>query len=112
MGTHWRRQMKKILSAALAGTLLVTAAAPAMAAPRGSYSRGYYNRRDNTGAMIGLGIGLFALGAIIASQPRTEVYYGPRYEPRYVPPPPPPRYRYDDRYGNDRYGYDEYYYGR
>lgn len=113
MSTHWRRQMKKILSAALAGTLLVTAAAPAMAAPRSNYSRSYDTRRDNTGAMIGLGIGLFALGAIIASSQnnRTEVYYGPRYEPRYVPPPPPPRYGYD-RYDNDRYGYDGYYYGR
>jgi hypothetical protein len=107
--------MKKILSGALAATLLVTAAAPAMAAPRGAYSRSHDYRRDNSGAMIGLGIGLFALGAIIASSQnnRTEVYYGPRYEPRYVPPPPPPRYGYDrygyDRYDNDRYGYDGYY---
>ena len=96
--------MKKILSAALAGTLLVTAAAPAMAQPRNArdgYSRHYDQRRDNTGAMIGLGIGLFALGAIIASSQD-------RYQPRYVPPPPP-RYRYGYGYN----GYNGYgYYGR
>jgi len=108
--------MKKILSAALATTLLVTAAAPAIAQPRGQrdgYSRQQDSRRDNTGAMIGLGIGLFALGAIIASSQD-------RYQPRYVPPPP--RYGYGYGYGPSRpaygygngYGYNDgyYYYGR
>jgi hypothetical protein len=79
-----------------------------MAAPRSSYSRSYDQRRDNTGAMIGLGIGLFALGAIIAAQNRSQAYYEPRYEPRYVPPPPRQRYGYD-RYGYDRYDNDGYY---
>ena len=95
--------MKKIFSAALAGTLLLTAAAPAMAQPRGyrdGYTRHYDQRRDNSGAMIGLGIGLFALGAIIAAQDR--------YQPRYVPPPPP---RYGYGYNDYRYS-GGYYYGR
>lgn len=107
--------MKKIISAAIAGTLLVTVAAPAMAQPRGQrdgYARHYDQRRDNTGAMVGLGLGLFALGAIIASQDR--------YQPRYVAPPPPPRYGYgyDYGYGYNDYRYNEYrysngyYYGR
>jgi hypothetical protein len=85
--------MKKIISAALAGTLLLTATGAAMAQPRGGYNNGYSNsyrndyrnnyrgnyRNDyrggygygyghnNAGAAIGLGLGLFALGAIIAS---------------------------------------------
>ena len=88
--------MKKIVSAALAGTLLLTATGAAMAQPRGSYgyNNGYsnsyrndyrnnyrndyrggyrndyrygYGHYNNTGAAIGLGLGLFALGAIIAS---------------------------------------------
>ncbi len=100
--------MKKVLSAIVAGTILVTAAAPAMAQPRhrDGYSRNYDHRRDNTGAAIGLGLGLFALGAIIASSQD-------RYQPRYVPPPP----RYGYGYGRPAYGYsygynDGYYYGR
>jgi predicted porin len=105
--------MKKIISAAIVGSLLVTAAAPAMAQPcgqRDGYSRQHDNRSDNTGAMIGLGIGLFALGAIIASSQD-------RYQPRYAPPPPRYGYGYGPSrpaygYGNS-YGYnDGYYYGR
>jgi opacity protein-like surface antigen len=93
--------MKKFLATALAGTMLVSATAAASAQPyRGHgyvrYDRGYH-RHDNTGAMIGLGIGLFALGAIIAS---SQNHDRDRY---YAPPPPPPPYRY---------GSDGYYYGR
>jgi hypothetical protein len=99
--------MKRLICATLALTLLGATAASA-----GPYNRGggYHHRhhggggRDN-GALIGLGIGLFALGAIAASSQRDRGYdrydsydYGP-------PPPPPPAYR--SRYGGygDGYGY-------
>ena len=91
--------MKKFLATALAGTLLISATAAASAQGwRGPshgharYERGY--RHDNTGAMIGLGIGLFALGAIIAS---SQNHYASGY---YAPPPA------------YRYGPGGYYYGR
>lgn len=91
--------MKKIiataLSASLAGTMLLTATGAAMAQPyRGHYDRGYHG---NAGAAIGLGLGLFALGAIIATN---HDRYDDRYGYRYAPPPPAYRYR------------DGYYYGR
>jgi len=89
--------MKKFLATALTGTLLLTATGAAMAQPyRGHvrYDRGYHH--NNTGAAIGLGLGLFALGAIIASsQNRYDDRYAYRYAP---PPPPPPAYRYRDGY--------------
>jgi hypothetical protein len=92
--------MKKLLATALAGTLLMGATGAAMARPYHGYGydRGYHH--GNAGAAIGLGLGLFALGAIIASsQDRYgPAYYGPAY---YAPPPPPPpvyRYRYDGYY--------------
>ena len=90
--------MKKFLATALAGTLLVGATGAAMARPYHGhgYDRGYHH--SNAGAAIGLGIGLFALGAIIAS---SHDRYGPAY---YAPPPPPPPLY--------RYGYDGYYYHR
>lgn len=91
--------MKKLLATAIAGTLLVTATGAAMARPYhgyGHYDRGYH--RGNAGAAIGLGLGLFALGAVIASSNRD---YGPAYYAPPPPPPPPPVYRY---------GYDGYYY--
>jgi hypothetical protein len=103
--------MKKFLATAIAGTLLVTATGAAMAQPYrgyghyGHYDRGYH--RGNAGAAIGLGLGLFALGAVIASSNRDygPAYrdYGPAYYVPPPPPPPPPVYRY---------GYDGYYYNR
>jgi hypothetical protein len=102
--------MKRLISAAIALTLLGTAAASAQSYrhgggyghgsySHGGYSRGYNGRND--GALIGLGIGLFALGAIAAS---SHDRYDDRYE--YGPPPPPaygPR-GYDNGY-NRGYGY-------
>lgn len=67
---------------------------------RGGYDRGWHGRGDNTGALIGLGIGLFALGAIAASSQRDRYY--DRYEYGPPPPPPPPPAYYGQRY----YGYD------
>jgi hypothetical protein len=98
--------MKKIIATAIAGTLLLTATGAAMAQPyhgNQGYSRGYsvnrgYDRgyHGNAGAAIGLGLGLFALGAIIASN---HDRYDDRYDYRYAPPPPPPpAYRYRDGY--------------
>jgi hypothetical protein len=88
--------MKKFIATALTGTLLLTATGAAMAQPyRGhvTYDRGY--RHGNAGAAIGLGLGLFALGAIIASSQRPYDRYDYRYAP---PPPPPPAWRYRDGY--------------
>ena len=104
--------MKKILATALAGSLagamLLTATGTAMAQPyRGHNDRGYHH--GNAGAAIGLGLGLFALGAIIATNhdryndrynDRYDDRYDDRYGTRYAPPPPAYRYR------------DGYYYGR
>jgi len=88
--------MKRLVCAALALTLLGTAAASAQSYGRGGYDRGYshsYHHGDNTGALIGLGIGLFALGAIVASQHDND------------------RDRYDDRaYQNNYRGYQGGYY--
>ena len=61
--------MKRLVCATLALTLLGTAAASADSYGRGGFDRGYsHHHGDNSGALIGLGIGLFALGAIVASQ--------------------------------------------
>jgi len=119
--------MKKVLSAVLAATMLVTATGAALAQSyrgqgysnnygyTGNYNnsrRGYNNsygysrtydrgwNGNGAGAAFGLGLGLFALGAILSS---SRSSYDDRYEPRYVPPPAASRYRS---------GYDDYYYGR
>ncbi len=96
--------MKRLLSAALAGTmalsLLGATAASAQPYGRGGFGHGYsrgWHGRDNTGALIGLGVGLFALGAIAAASSHD------RYDDRYdygppPPPPPPPAYGYGYRY--------------
>ncbi|HKB96187.1 MAG TPA: hypothetical protein VKB94_05015, partial [Rhizomicrobium sp.] len=57
----------------------------------------WHGRGDN-GALIGLGIGLFALGAIAAASQHDRYY--DRYDYGPPPPPPPP---YGRGYG---YGYD------
>jgi hypothetical protein len=97
--------MKRLICATLVLTLLGATAASA-----GSYNRGGGYHRHHSGwnggrgdgaALIGLGIGLFALGAIAASSQRDRGY--DRYYDSYdygPPPPPPPAYR--SRYG---YGY-------
>jgi hypothetical protein len=94
--------MKRLICATLALSLLGATAASA-----GPYHRGGgYHRHHGGGgrgdgaALIGLGIGLFALGAIAASSQRDRGYdrYYDRYD--YGPPPPPP-----PRYGGYGYGY-------
>ena len=52
---------------------------------------------DNTGALVGLGIGLFALGAIAAASSHDRYY--DRYDYGPPPPPPPPAYGYRYDYG-------------
>jgi len=101
--------MKRLLSALTAGTLALSllgaTAASAQPFRHGGYHGGYHgggwNNRgwrghDNTGALVGLGIGLFALGAIAAASSHDRYY--DRYE--YGPPPPPP-----PPYGYRGYGY-------
>ena len=100
--------MKRLISAALALTLLGATAASAQSyrGGHGGYSRGYghgggWHGRGDGGALLGLGIGLFALGAIAASSSHDR--YEDRYYDRYdygPPPPPPPAY-----YGRGGYGY-------
>jgi hypothetical protein len=99
--------MKRLMSAVLALTLLGATAASAQPYRHnnyGSYSHSYgrdwHRHNDNTGALIGLGIGLFALGAIAAASSHHD-RYDDRYEYAPPPPPPPPAYRFYDR----GYGY-------
>ena len=93
--------MKKFLATALsvslAGTMLLTATGAATAQPYRGHGYARYDRsyHGNAGAAVGLGLGLFALGAIIASN---HDRYDDRYDYRYAPPPPPPAYRYRDGY--------------
>jgi hypothetical protein len=90
--------MKKLLSAVLALTLLGTAGASAQTwrGNGGSHftqSRGYQDRswhggyrrddRGNIDTQIGLGLGLFALGAILASQNQPAHYAQPAYDNGY-----------------------------
>ena len=106
--------MKRLVSTVLALSLLGTAAASAQPFrgnndrdyTRGNdrgYSRDYrsgsnWNRgHDNSGTVIGLGLGLFALAAILSSQQRTDTSYQRSYDNRYDD-------RYDTRYDG--------YYGR
>lgn len=96
--------MKRLICTTLALSLLGATAASAQSYHHGGYSHGGgYGRsggwhgRGDGGALLGLGIGLFALGAIAASQ---HDRYDDRYD--YGPPPPPPGYYgrgYDRGYG-------------
>ena len=109
--------MKRLISAALVLTLLGATAASAQGyrggyggyghggyghGGYGGYSRGYghgggWHGRGDDGALLGLGVGLFALGAMAAASDRDRYY--DRYD--YGPPlPPPPAY-----YGRYGYGY-------
>ena len=94
--------MKRLISAALVLTLLGATAASAQGY-RGGYGGyghgGGWHGRGDDGALLGLGVGLFALGAIVgaSSHDRYEDRYYDRYD--YGPPPPP---AYHGRYG---YGY-------
>ena len=97
--------MKRLISATLALTLLGATAASAQSyghgghgyGHRGGYSHGggWHGGRGNNGALIGLGVGLFALGAIAAASQHDRYY--DRYE--YGPPPSPPPAYYGRGYG-------------
>jgi len=92
--------MKRLISAALAFSLLGTSVA--VADPwgrhggwggRGHYDRGYRHGDNGAGLAIGLGVGLFALAAIAASQHHDEDRYDRGYG------------AYDNGYGyNNGYG--------
>ncbi len=95
--------MKRLICATLALSLLGATAASAQPYHRGGgHHRGHNG--GNGAAIVGLSLGLLALGAIAASSQRDR--YSDRYYDSYSygpPPPPPPRYR--QRYGYDGYGY-------
>jgi hypothetical protein len=88
--------IKRIIGAALALSLLGATAASAQGHRHGGgyHHGGGWHGRGNDGALIGLGVGLFALGAIAASQ--HDRYYD-RYD--YGPPPPPRPAYYGPQYG-------------
>jgi hypothetical protein len=87
--------MKRLICAALALTMLGATGAFAQPFHPSGYSYGGgWHRHDDTGALIGLGVGLFALGAIAAASNLDR--YSDRYE--YGPPLPPPSY-YGPTYG-------------
>jgi len=102
--------MRRLLSAALALTLLGGSAA--YADPHGYGHRDYYGERhhfrgrhDDTGAAIAAGVGVLALIAILASQDRE------RHAAQYQGPPPdyrdngyPPGGYPDNGYGPGGYG--------
>jgi hypothetical protein len=94
--------MKRLLYATLALSLMGATAASARPWNRGHYaghephySYGYshgwhgdrYYRGDGAAAVLGVGLGLFALAAITAQNNDRYYDYGP------PPPPPPPVYR-------------------
>ena len=79
-----------LIPSVLALTLMGTAGASAQSYGRGGYDRGYSHSRghDNTGALIGLGIGLFALGAIVAASSHNndrDRYDDRAYQTNYAP---------------------------
>ena len=81
-------QMKRLLSAVLALTLLGTAAASAQPfrgghGGYGGYDRGYhdsYRGHNDGGALIGLGIGLMALAAVASAHDHDRDYRGGYYD--------------------------------
>lgn len=94
--------MKRLICAALALSMLGATAASAQPYRHGGYGyRGGWHGRNDTGALVGLGLGLFALGAIAAASDHDRYY--DRYEYGPPPPPPPPAY-YGPAYG-PAYGY-------
>jgi hypothetical protein len=109
--------MKRLISAALALTLIGSTAAVAdpyghrggWGGGRGNYDRGYRHGDNGAGLAIGLGVGLFALAAIAASQ------HNDRYDDRYRGYDNGYDNGYGQNYGGYRGGYNDYrggYYGR
>ena len=113
--------MKRLLSIALALTLMGTSVAMAHGYQGGGYryngysapyrgGYGYRDRSNNTGAAIGIGILALGLFAALASQHNSDPYSSGYYAP-------PPRYGYGDygpSYGASPgygYGYGGGYYG-
>ncbi len=91
------KAMKRLICAALALTMLGATAASAQPFHRGGYAYGGgWHRHDDTGALIGLGVGLFALGTIAAASDHDR--YNDRYQYGPPSPPPPPRAYYGPGY--------------
>ena len=116
--------MKRLLSIALALTLMGTSVAVAHGYQGGGYrdryngysapyrgGYGYRDRSNNTAAAVGVGILALGLFAALASQHNSDPYASGYYAP------PPPRYGYggyDPGYGASPgygYGYGGGYYG-
>ncbi len=95
--------MKRLICATLALSLLGATAASAQSFHGGfgrgggyGHGGGWHGRGDG-GALIGLGVGLFALGAIAAASQHDR--YQDRYYDNYNYGPPPPQ-----AYGRGGYG--------
>ena len=90
--------MKRLICATLALSLLGATAASAQPYRGGfghggwSHGGGWHHDHGDGGALLGLGVGLFALGAIAAASQHDRYY--DRYDYGPPPPPPPPAYGY------------------
>ena len=85
-----KRQISALTAGSLALSLLGATAASAQPFRHGGWHDRGWHGRDNTGVLVGLGVGLFALGAIAAASSHDRYY--DRYEYGPPPPPPPPAY--------------------
>lgn len=95
--------MKRLICSALALSMLGATAASAQPYRHGGFGyRGGWHGHNDTGALVGLGLGLFALGAIAAASSHDR--YDDRFEYGPPPPPPPPPAYYGPAYG-PAYGY-------
>lgn len=100
--------MKRVLSLALAATLLGSTAAMAQPGWGGHYGHdshyGHYGRyhHGHGDAAAAIGLGIFALGALaIISSQNAHRYDAPAYDDRYGPPPSDYRDAPGDGYYND-----------
>src|ERR1700691_3967368 len=82
------KAMKRLICATVALSLLGATAAFAEPYHHGGFGNRGWHGRGAGGALIGLGVGLFALGAIAAASDHDRYYDRYPYEPPAPPPPP------------------------
>jgi hypothetical protein len=84
------KAMKRLICATVALSLLGATGACAAPYHHGGFGNRGWHGRGAGGALIGLGVGLFALGAVAAASDRDR--YDDRYQYGPPAPPPPPAY--------------------